>query len=354
MPEFKKQFELLGHTLEPGVKPLIVAEVGFNHNGCVDLAEKMIQSARDNGADAVKLQTFIGRELYAESFRAQDPDNPGVEIPFYEFWERYQLSREDYKRLFAFAAKADIPLFSTPLDEGSLAMLLDLGMRAIKVASGDLTHANLLKAAGASGVPVIVSSGMATEVETGRALEVLHGAGARQVVLLHCVSNYPARPDEMNLNVLPRLRERFGVPVGLSDHTPDPASSVVAMVLGAVMIEKHFTTDRGLPGADQQISLDPAGLRELRQAVDQTWAILGSADKGPQKSERATKKGARRSVVARREIKAGTVIESSMLAFKRPGFGIPAEDVTGVVGKPALVDIPTETVITWEMLESPD
>ena len=352
MPEFKKQFGFLGHDLAPGRKPLIVAEVGFNHNGDVELAEVMIRAARDNGADAVKLQTFIGRELYAETFRAQDPDNPGVEIPFYEFWERYQLTRDDYRRLFAFAERLNIPLFSTPFDEGSLAMLLDLGVQAVKIASGDLTHTSLLKAAGAAGVPVVLSSGMATEAEAGRALEVLHGAGARQVALLHCVSHYPARPDEMNLNVIPRLRERFGVPVGLSDHTLDSASSVVATALGAVMIEKHFTTDRNLHGADQRVSLDPQGLRELRQAVDQTRQTLGTGDKEPQESELPTLKGARRSVVARETIAAGTPLERDMLAFKRPCNGVPAEDVAALLGRSARVDIPAETAITWEMVES--
>ena len=201
-------------------------------------------------------------------------------------------------------------------------------------------------------MPVVLSSGMATEAEAGRALEVLHGTGARQVALLHCVSHYPARPDEMNLNVIPRLRERFGVPVGLSDHTLDSASSVVATALGAVMIEKHFTTDRNLPGADQRVSLDPQGLRELRQAVDQTRQTLGTGDKEPQESELPTLKGARRSVVARETIAAGTPLERDMLAFKRPCNGVPAEDVAALLGRSARVDIPAETAITWEMVES--
>ncbi len=352
--KFQTSFEFLGHTLEPDRGPLIVAEVGFNHNGDVALAEAMIQSAYDHGADVVKLQTFIGTELYARMFRVNDPDNPAMEIPFHEFWERYQLSPADYKRLFGYARDRGIPLFSTPFDEGSLEMLLDLGMGAIKIASGDLTHHDLLKAAGASGAPVVLSSGMATEEEVGCALQVLNGAGADRVVLLHCVSHYPAEPGEMNLRVLPHLRERFHLPVGLSDHTLDSMSSVVATVLGAVMIEKHFTTDRTLPGADQQVSLDPVGLRELETAIRQTQEILGTAGKGPQASEVDTLKGARRSVVARERIPAGTVLRRDMLSFKRPGTGVPAEAVEALLNRPAVVDIPAETVITWEMVEKAD
>lgn len=349
---FSNEFEFLGQTIgAQNAPPLLVAEIGFNHNGDVVLAEEMICVAKDCGADAVKLQTFVGTELYAKTFLANDPDNPDEEIPFYQFWERYELSRDDYKRLFAFAKEIGIPLFSTPFDEGSLAMLLDLGMSAIKIASGDLTHHNLLQAAGASGVPVVVSSGMATDEEVEQALAILNGAGADRVVLLHCVSNYPAKAEEMNLRVLQHLRDRFQIPVGLSDHTVDADSSVVAATLGAVMIEKHFTTDRNLPGPDQKMSLDPDDLRALKNALTQTTAILGKAEKGPQASELNTIKGARRSVVSRVSIKAGTKLTREMLAFKRPGTGIPAEQVETVLGKPAIQNIPAEMVITQDMLD---
>ncbi len=293
----------------------------------------------------------IGTELYAKTFHAEDPDDPGAEIPFHEFWERYQLSRDDYARLFAFAKEIGVPLFSTPFDEGSLAMLLELGMGAIKIASGDLTHHALLKAAGASGVPVVLSSGMATEDEVGQALDVLSGAGADRVALLHCVSNYPAKPEEMNLRVLQHLHDRFQVPVGLSDHTMEADSSILAATLGAAMIEKHFTTDSELPGPDQKVSLDPDALRELVRELNLTATILGTGEKGPQTSELNAIKGARRSLVSKAHIDAGTKLTREMLAFKRPGTGIPAEQVESVLGKPAIQNIPAETVITKEMLE---
>ncbi len=349
--KFQKQFEFLGHSVgDADAPPLLVAEVGFNHNGDVVLAEEMICLAKDCGADAVKLQTFVGTELYAKTFLADDPDHPGNEIPFHQFWERYELSQGDYKRLFAFAREMGIPLFSTPFDEGSLAMLLDLGMKAIKIASGDLTHHDLLKVAGSAGVPVVLSSGMATEDEVARALEVLSAAGADRVMLLHCVSNYPANAEEMNLRVLQHLRDRFQVPVGLSDHTLATDSSIVATSLGSAMIEKHFTTDKNLPGPDQQVSLDPDDLRALKSALDQTEAILGDGEKAPQASELNTIQGARRSVVSKAHIQAGTKLTRDVVVFKRPGSGIPAEEVETVLGKPVTQNIPADTVITPEML----
>ncbi|QPJ61085.1 MAG: hypothetical protein G3M70_03950 [Candidatus Nitronauta litoralis] len=349
---FQKEFEFLGKKIGAAeTPPLIVAEIGFNHNGDVVLAEEMICLAKDCGADAVKLQTFIGTELYAKTFHAIDPDDPGSEIPFHEFWERFQLSRDDYARLFSFAKEIGIPLFSTPFDEGSLAMLMELGMGAIKIASGDLTHHELLKAAAGAGVPVVLSSGMATEEEVEKAMDVLRGAGADRVVLLHCVSNYPSRPEEMNLRVLKQLHDRFQVPVGLSDHTMEPDSSVLAAALGASIIEKHFTTDSNLPGPDQKVSLDPDGLRKLKSVLDQTAAALGDGKKVPQDSELETKKGARRSVVSKIHIDAGAKLTREMLVFKRPGTGIPAEQVETILGKPVIQNIPAESIITSEMLE---
>ncbi len=344
----KSTFELCGKPLDGSVPPLIVAEIGFNHNGQPALAEAMIQSAAEHGADLVKLQTFRGAELYAQSFRALDPDHPGTTIPFYKFWQRYELPPEAYRRLFDMARDLGVPLFSTPFDLESLRMLVDLGLPAIKIASGDLTYTDLLKEAGATGLPVVLSSGMATEAELAAALEVLEGAGAQEVLLLHCVSHYPAEPEEMNLACLPYLRERFGVPVGLSDHTLQATSALTATALGAVMIEKHFTTDCHLPGVDQALSMEPRDLKRLKDAVGEVHRTLGRPVKEPQPAELETRRGARRSLVARRAIARGTVITADLLACKRPGTGIPAERAGEVIGRTARADIPAETLLSWD------
>ena len=346
----ENEIEFCGHTLGPDQPAFIVAEIGFNHNGDVRLARQMIESAARNGADAVKLQTFIGGELISRTVRGPDPDQPDREISLYEFFERYQLSRKDYAALFDYARKLKVPLFSTPFDEASLDMLVDLGMPAIKVASPDLTHLPLLVRAAKTDLPIVLSTGMATNEEIETALKTIRDAGNERIILLHCVSNYPARHSEMNLLCLGQMRSRFGVPVGLSDHTSDNLSAIVAASLGAVMIEKHFTTDRNLSGADQKISMEPGELAELKEAILNVRTILGDGVKRVQASEEPARRSARRSLVARVDIEPGTVLTSDMLAVKRPGTGIPPADMEKVVGRKTKTKIPAEQVITWEMI----
>ncbi len=342
-----KNFEFCGKLLGQGQPPFIVAEVGFNHNGDVELAKRMIESAAENGADAVKLQTFIAKEMISNSLKADDPDNPGNEIPFYQFFQRYELSRSDYEILFAHAKKVNIPLFSTPFDEGSLEMLVELGMPAIKIASPDLTYLSFLEKVAKTGLPVVLSTGMGNEEEIYRALEILQPKCP--IILLHCVSNYPSQYEEMNLHCMETLRSRFNVPIGLSDHTLDNLSAVVAASLGAVFIEKHFTVDRKLPGVDQSISIEPQELKKLKTELINVNQILGDDKKQIQPSEIPVKQSARRSLVARINISAGTPLSVEMIACKRPGTGIPAAELNNVLGKPCINDISAEQVLTWDM-----
>ena len=242
-----------GKILGPGHPAFLVAEIGFNHNGDLELAKSMIESAAENGADAVKLQTFVASEMISNTLMADDPDHPGNEIPLYKFFQRYELSGDDYKILIAHAQGLNIPLFSTPFDDASLGHLVELGVPALKIASPDLTYTPFLQRVAETGLPVVLSTGMGSDEEIGKALQAL--SKANSVTLLHCVSNYPSRYEEMNLRCLAGLRQRFELPVGLSDHTLDNLSAVVAASLGAVMIEKHFTLDRKMPGVDQSISM---------------------------------------------------------------------------------------------------
>ena len=319
-------FKFCGKLLGAGHPAFLVAEIGFNHNGDVELAKRMIESAAKNGADAVKLQTFVASEMISMSLLADDPDHPGNEIPFYEFFQRYELSRADYKDLIAYAGKLNIPLFSTPFDDASLDMLVELGMPALKIASPDLTYTPFLERAAETDLPVVLSTGMGNEKEIGEALHALRKASS--VILLHCVSNYPSRYEEMNMACLAGMRSKFELPVGLSDHTLDNLSAVVAASLGAVLIEKHFTLDRNLPGVDQSISMQPEDLRQ---------------------SEIPVRQSARRSLVARIDIPAGTPLEPAMLACKRPGTGIPPNELDRVLGKSPKVAISAEQLLTWDM-----
>jgi N,N'-diacetyllegionaminate synthase len=342
-----QDLEFCGKILGPGHPAFVVAEIGFNHNGDVELAKRMIESAAENGADAVKLQTFLAGEMISRTLLADDPDHPGNEIPFYEFFQRYELSRENYKTLIAHARTFNIPLFSTPFDDASLDMLVELGVPALKIASPDLTYTQFLERVAETGLPVVLSTGMGDEREIAQALEAL--SKVKSVILLHCVSNYPSRYEEMNLACMAALRQQFEIPVGLSDHTVDNFSAVVAASLGAVMIEKHFTLDRELPGVDQSISMQPEDLCKLKLDILNVTKTLGKEKKETQESEIPVKLSARRSLVARVNIPAGIPLEPDMLGCKRPGTGIPPSDLDGVLGKSLKVQVSAEQVLTWEM-----
>jgi N,N'-diacetyllegionaminate synthase len=342
-----QDLEFCGKILGPGHPAFVVAEIGFNHNGDVELAKRMIESAAENGADAVKLQTFLAGEMVSRTLLADDPDHPGNEIPFYNFFQRYELSREDYKALIAHARTLNIPLFSTPFDDASLDMLVELGVPALKIASPDLTYTPFLERVAETGLPVVLSTGMGDEREITQALEAL--SKAKSVILLHCVSNYPAQYEEMNLACMAALRQQFEILVGLSDHTLDNLSAVVAASLGAVMIEKHFTLDRKLPGVDQSISMQPEDLCKLKSDILNVTKTLGKEKKEIQESEVPVKLSARRSLVALVNIPAGIPLEPNMLGCKRPGTGIPPTDLDGVLGKSLKVQVSAEQVLTWEM-----
>ena len=345
-----EKVEFCGRVLDWESPPVIVAEIGFNHNGDVNLAKKMIESAGKNGADAVKLQTFIGEEIVSKTFLADDPDKPGREIPLYQFFKRYELEREDYGELFKFAEKLDFPLFSTPFDEASLDMLVELGCPAVKVASCDLTHHPFLRQVARKKLPVVLSTGMGNLDEVEMALAIFRKEDNHQVILLHCVSNYPSSYEEMNLRCLPAMRERFRVHVGFSDHSPDDLSSMVACSLGAVMIEKHFTIDRNLPGVDQSISMDPDDLRNLKEVCGRVFKTLGSEIKQAQPSEIPVQKAARRSIISKVDMEPGCRISPERIGIKRPGTGISPVDLDRVLGKCVKVHVAAEQVITWEMI----
>ena len=343
-------FEFCGQPIGSDHPPFIVAEGGFNHNGDVALCRRMIQSAAENGADAVKLQTFVAEELYSKRFIANDPADPHRKIPLYEFFQRSELKPSEYEELFAYAGELGIPLFSTPFDESSLDMLVELGMSAVKISSPDLTHLSFVKKAAQKNLPIVLSTGMGDADEIEKAVNTVRGEGNDRIVLLHCISNYPSRYEEMNMRCLTELKTRFKVPIGLSDHTTDNLSAIVAASLGAAMIEKHFTLDRSLPGADNAMSMEPEELRELKQATVHVRKILGDGKRKLQPSEEPVKKSARRSLVARVDIEPGTILSAEMFSVKRPGTGIPPDGLARIVGKKAKSKILAEELIDWEMI----
>ncbi|QPJ63970.1 MAG: hypothetical protein G3M78_00515 [Candidatus Nitrohelix vancouverensis] len=347
-------FDFCGQPLGDGVAPWIVAEVGLNHNGDVELAKRMLRSAKENGADAVKLQTFVSTELVSRRALMRDPDHPETNIHQYEFFQRYELKREEYAALFELAKELDLPLFSAPFDDQSLEMLADLGCPAFKIASPDLTYHEFLKRVARLGRPVVLSSGTSSLAETKAAAQVIRDAGNERLVVLHCVSHYPAVREEMNLNCLPLLRETLGVPVGLSDHTMDSASALAATALGAAMIEKHFTLDRKLPGPDQPLSIEPGELRELKTLSQNIFQTLGKAVKESQPEEEPVKQSARRSLTALVDIEPGTVLTREMIGVKRPGTGIQPGQLERAIGCVSRTQIFSDQTLTWDLIRPPE
>ncbi|SFK81439.1 N-acetylneuraminate synthase [Paenibacillus sp. 1_12] len=328
----------------------IVAEIGVNHNGSVDLAKKLVDAATDAGADAVKLQSFQARSLVSESApkAAYQQHTTDASESQYNMLHKLQLSTEAHRIIAAYCKLRNIDLLSTPFDMESLSLLADeLDVPIIKVASGDITHAPLLEKIARTGKKVIVSTGMSTLGEIEQALAMLafgftqpqtavptlsrirhayiseegQNTLGRLVTLLHATTDYPARFEDANLRALHTLSAAFRLPIGLSDHTEGIAVPIAAAALGASVIEKHLTLDRNMAGPDHRASLEPADFRSMVIGIRQVEASLGSSAKLPSPREQTNAEVARRSIVAAQAIASGEILTESHLAIKRPGGG---------------------------------
>jgi len=342
--------KIAGRLIGEGKPCFIIAEAGVNHNGDVNLAKKLIDVARKAGADAVKFQTFSTEELVtagAEKARYQR-ETTGADGAQFEMLQKLELGPGDFKKLSVYAREKDIIFLSSPFDKGSADLLDNLGVPAFKVPSGEITNFPLLKYIARKKKPVILSTGMSTLDEIKEAVEIIRREGSKEIVLLHCVSCYPARVEDMNLKVMETLRRTFGLPVGLSDHTVGIYIPVAAVALGACVIEKHFTLDKKLPGPDHQASLEPGELREMVKAIRDVEKALGDGLKRLTDEEEANKKAARRSLVAGVDIPAGAVITEEMLDIKRPGTGLEPRFINSVIGKKAKKKIASGEVITLD------
>jgi N-acetylneuraminate synthase len=326
----------------------IIAEAGVNHNGSVDLALQLVDAAAAAGADAVKFQTFRAEHLAVASapkadYQKRETGNATSQL---EMLKALELSADAHRVLQRRCASRGIEFMSSPFDEGSLALLVELGVRRLKLGSGELTNAPLLLAAAKSGLPVIISTGMATLEEVEAALGVLafgmSGSTARpsrqafagawadpasadrvreRTTVLHCTTEYPAPTDQSNVRAMLTLASRFGVRCGFSDHTVGDEASLAAVALGATVIEKHFTLDRTMSGPDHKASLEPDGLARLVRSIRAVEAARGDGVKVPMPAERANTPIARKCLVAARPVAAGERITADHIAIKRPGIG---------------------------------
>jgi N-acetylneuraminate synthase/N,N'-diacetyllegionaminate synthase len=330
----------------------IVAEIGVNHNGDIRLAKKLIDAAKDAGADAVKFQAFKTEKVvtkYAEKAKYQK-ETTGLSESQYDMIRRLELKDEEIRELYNYAKKNNIIFLSSAFDKESVDLLDNLGVPAFKVASGEITNFPLLRYIAEKKKPIILSTGMSTIGEIEEALEVIREKGVENIVLLHCVTSYPAKIEDVNLRVIEALRRRFKLPVGFSDHTLGITIPIAVAALGAVLVEKHFTLDRTLPGPDHRASLEPDELKDMVRAVRDVEKALGDRVKKPTKDEERIKKVVRRSIVAKMGIPKGTVITEDMLDFKRPGVGIEPKYLNEIIGKKAKKDIKPDGLITFDKL----
>ena len=347
-----KHVEVESRRIGPGYPCFIIAEAGVNHNGDVRLARRLVDVAVEAGAGAVKFQTFNAERLVTPGAPKADYQlqaTGGSESQF-EMLRRLELSPEALRGLFGYCSQRGVLSMSTPFDEQSADLLEDLGVPVYKIPSGEITNLPFLTHVASKGKPMIVSTGMSYLDEVKTAMHAIEEVGNTNVVLLHCVSTYPADPADVNLRAMHTMSTEFDVPVGYSDHTPGIEVALAAAVLGACVIEKHITLDRGLPGPDHQASLEPDELAELVRGVRIVEKALGHGRKEPAPSELNIAAVARKSLVAARDIPPGTVLAEDDVAIKRPGTGLPPVMRSHVVGRISKTDISAGTVLTWELL----
>ncbi len=343
-------FEIGGTPVGGGARCYVIAEAGANHNRDLGLARELIDVAAQAGADAVKFQTYTGSDLYSSRtprFEYLDDQRSPQEL-----LDAIALPREWHAALAEHAAARSIHFFSSPFDRAAVDELAAIGVPALKIASFELVDVTLVAHAASTGIPLILSCGMATYGEIEDALDAATGAGATEVALLRCASLYPAPAEIMNLRAMATMRAAFGTPVGLSDHTTGINVAAGAAALGMDLLEKHFTLSRDLEGPDHPFALEPEELTALVAGVREVEAALGHGRlEGPSEPESGEMyRLARRSVIAAVDIPAGTELRAEMLTVKRPGYGVAPKHLGLLVGRVAKVDIPFDEIITWEMV----
>ena len=304
--------------------PLVIAEAGVNHNGDLALAKEMVHVAADAGADYIKFQAFRAETIAAKSAPAADYQQKNTDVRDQQtLLGALELDLEEFAVLAEECARANVGFLVTPFDTDMAAPLVAMGMDRIKISSGDMTNLPMLEEFARFGLPMIVSTGMATEQEVGQSLAVLRRAGADDVTLLHCTSLYPAPAGAINLRAMETMRRNFGTPVGYSDHSVGDHVSIAAVALGATVIEKHFTLDRNMPGPDHTASLEPGELRSMIKRLRETAEALGDGVKRPAAGEAEVARLVRRSWHARCDLEAGALLTRDNVVLKRPGDGLP-------------------------------
>ena len=344
--------DLGGRMVGHGYPCFVIAEAGVNHNGDLNLAHRLVDVAVEAGADAVKFQTFQTEHIISRNAPKADYqlENTGVDESQFDMLKALELPEEVFAQLMAHCQERGILFLSTPFDHESVDILARLDVAAFKVGSGEITNLPLLEKIAGHGKPMIISTGMATIGEVESAVRTAQNAGTQELILLHCVSNYPADPADVNLRAMRTMARAFRLPVGYSDHTEGLEVSLGAVALGAAVIEKHVTLDKSLPGPDHRASLEPDELARMISGIRIVEKSLGHGRKEPATSEANTTAVARKSLVAKRDLAAGTVLTEEMIDIKRPGYGLPPSMRLHLVGRSLRIDVTEDTLLSLDLL----
>jgi N-acetylneuraminate synthase len=344
-----------GKPIGPGAPVYLIAEMSANHQRSFEEAVKIVHAAADAGADAVKLQTYTADTLTIDARQEYFRVGGGTlwdGRTLHDLYAEAHTPWEWQPRLQEVAASRNLDFFASAFDPTAVAFLESLNVPVHKAASFELVDLPLIEVMARTGKPLILSTGMASEGEIGEAVEAARAAGARQIILLKCTSAYPAPPEEMHLRTIPYLASRFGVPVGLSDHTLGIEVPVAAVALGACVIEKHFTLSRAIPGPDSAFSLEPHEFRQLVNAVRKTEKALGQVRLGGTGAEEDRSRSFRRSLFVVRDIAAGELFTTENVRSIRPGHGLPPRFLKSILGRRAARDLERGTPLAWEAVQS--
>ena len=341
-----------GRKIGTDYAPYIIAEMSANHNGSIENAFKIIEQAKRCGADAVKLQTYTADTITLNSrapeFMIRGTLWDGQSL--HDLYQKAHMPWDWHKPLFDFAREQGITIFSSPFDFSAVDLLESLNAPAYKIASFEMVDLPLIRYVAQTGKPMIISTGMADADEIAEAVETAKSAGCRELVVLHCVSGYPAPAADYNLRTLPDMAARFDTLVGLSDHTLDNTTAVASVVLGACVIEKHFTLDRNGGGADDSFSLEPDGLQALCRDSKTAWQALGRVHYGLKSSEQGNVQF-RRSLYFVKDLQKGDTIDETCIRSVRPGFGIAPKHFDELIGKRLTRNVQANTKTDWADFE---
>ena len=331
-------------------RPYVIAEIGANHNGDMDLAKKMIQVAKDCGADCVKFQSWtkdsiFSKKVYKDNYFLRDDYRNRTDYTLEEIVDKYHIGEEQHIELKRICDSIDIEFTSTPFSKKEVDLLVDeLDVPFVKVASMDLNNTPFLKYIAQKGKPVVISTGLCGIEDVSEAVNTLKNTGCNNIILLHCVSIYPPKDDQVNLNNIDMLRMAFGLPTGYSDHTLGTIAPIMSIAKGVCIIEKHFTLDKNMVGWDHKVSANPEELKEICSAAEHGYQMLGSYAKVVNEDQER-RNAFQRSIVAARAIKKGEIIREEDIDYKRPGTGISPNCYQFVVGKEAKRDIKYDEIL---------